>query len=443
MAANAVASSIFLRDDLPVVKLKYITQLNEFLSKRHQTVNDLVNVIEKSKRFPCSSFSFKGNVVKCKKLQPLFKMIGPQVKSLYIINRYIYYNEDENEDEDDENEQTDFVDLLLNKLPKLEALHIGGYDYEWIHKDDTGVVHDRRLTLSTLKFLSCTNRRCNMYQSGLEMLASAPLLQEVHGYNNKYFDRLGSIIPIDAIKSYEHLSCDYCCEEEVVFDNLTKFANVGPVLKAFKFHLYIYCYSFDEEYAALMKILESSQNALKNLRFNHHALLFDFPVFTSLKNLTIDVICCSEDISDDIKRFTKTTPKPADAICFPNVETVTLVYDDCNDHWFPLDLTGTFLKVKTVNIIHLNGPGYEGFEEMFPNITTLRIEWKTYSNYLDWIMELFKSIEEIEFIGLNLDVDKKCNCDYFWDESEMMEVDEKIESCHCIKRGCELNSKII
>lgn len=45
---NAVASSMMLAKDLPVVKLKYNAQLKKFVSSRHQHVDDLVKVIKES-----------------------------------------------------------------------------------------------------------------------------------------------------------------------------------------------------------------------------------------------------------------------------------------------------------------------------------------------------------------------------------------------------------
>lgn len=447
--ANIVASSILLREDLPVVNLTYSRKCNQFfsVSNRSRSVDDLVNVIEMSKRFPCSSYSFAKANFGCEKLHPLFKLIGPHVKSLFAIgSRGRDYWCAESEDEKTQikmrqiNEQEHLVDLLLNKLPKLETLHIGGFNYEWIRKDDTGViVHDRRITLPTLKFLHCINNdNEDMYEDGLEMLACAPLLKEIHGYKNKYFNHLGSIVPIDAIKSYKHLSYNYWYEEDEIFENLTKFANAGPMLNDFKFHLYIPYHSFDEEYPALMKILESSQKTLKSLRFNDDAIPFDFPVFTSLKNLTIDVLCNGNgNLWDGIKRFTKKEPKYANTSSFPSVETFTMVFGECWENcWYELCFIGSFFEVKTLNIIVKCGHrALYDFGKKFPNIKTLRIEWSTYLSYLSEITEIWEFLEEIEFIGLNVAIDTECNCGKEWlDEIEDIEVDENIDSCLCIKR---------
>lgn len=293
-------------------------------------------------------------------------------------------------------------------------------------------VHDQRLTLPTLKFLHCIrNDDENMREDGddgLEMLACAPLLQEVHGYRSKYLDYLGSLIQINAIKSYKH----YWYESE---ENLTKFANAGPKLKDFEFQLYGPFQKINLQYPALIKILESSQNTLRNLRFNDAALLFDFPVLTSLKSLTIDVLpVYFRCFSKNFERLTKTKPKPARTSCFPSVETITIVYGE-NDYVHSPEFYVTFLEVKTLNLIHLRNRYSVGIAKMYPNITALRIEWRNYSNGLFWIAELFESVEEAEFIGLNWELEKECDFEP-WSGMEMdMENDVSSPmSCHCIKR---------
>lgn len=116
------------------------------------------------------------------------------------------------------------------------------------------------------------------------------------------------------------------------------------MLDSLDFHVYLPISLFQVKYAALIKLLKSSQTSLKDLRFNDDAVLFDFPVLSSLKNLTIDVIT---NYLDDLSMFLTKPEKGVSRSCFPNVETITFFhnctnaeYPDCN---YPPDLIGVFL----------------------------------------------------------------------------------------------------
>lgn len=404
-----------LSKDLSVVKFKYDSTLRKFVTTQHQFVDDLVVVIENSEKFPCSSFSFVNGDLGSKETQRLFSIFGQQIKTLTIIPKrwtnYPFHPGDGNIPRSViYTKQEDFADLLQRQLPNVETLHIGSFAYQWKGNCKTKVKH-HCLTLSSLQFLFCVDD-CdyNIYHdnaAGLEMIDSAPNLKSVYGFNEKYYDLLISANQIDTIKGYKFR---YRRER---LDNLIQFSHARPMLEILDFHFN--CEAGSSHYvlvsAALNRILESSQNYLISLRVNIRALYggVDFQTFNSLKHLTLDLVDRRWYLN-----FLYRISKKTNASCFPNVETVSLFYqpcsgaeecdgDDCAHDNVP-EFIGHFPTVHTLKLYHpCIEPSYRIYRKLFPNVKNMIIEHSLYSHFTEFI-GAFPSLEEIEFIGLDLEV---------------------------------------
>lgn len=418
--ANAVAYSIMLSKDLSVVKFKFDYKLKTFVTSQHRYCEDLVKLIEKSGKFPCSSFSFVNGDLGCAELQRLFNILGHQIKTLTIIPkcwnhfplvpgdrkipRSVIYTK-----------QQYLADLLQRQLPKVETLHIGSFAYKWKNKDKT-TAKEHRLTLSALKCLFCIDD-CNYnYEdqdnvAGLEMLASAPNLKAVYGFNERYYDLLVSANQIDTVKGYTFRY------KRKNLDNLIQFSHSHPMLESLDF--YFNCDTGSSHYiqvsAALNRILESSQNSLNSMRLNIRALygVVEFQIFHSLKHLTLDLVDRRWYLNFYIWQHNS---MKANTSCFRNVESVSLFYqpcsgaeecdgDDCAHDNVP-EFIGNFPMANTLKLYHpCIEPSFHSYRKFFPNVKKMIIETNMYS-ILSEIVRSFRTLEEIEFNGLDLELDE-------------------------------------